>query len=186
MLPRAARQASRSSQLRVSEPSIRSRYQTAPWSSRRNRSPNGELNHGSRPVSPSSHRQPFQFGAVIQTQNPAFHSAAGRKFGQHRSQVPPGTLHPARRIQLGKESNQHAPSLPCTFNVRKPFIGIAFDAASAHGFVRGSPLLHEGQQLFHTVQVDIRRIRLAIVRAESEIDDGGNHPRIAGGLYVQF
>jgi hypothetical protein len=34
--------------------------------------------------------------------------------------VPPSTLHPARRIQLRKQSNDHAPSLPSTATDGKP------------------------------------------------------------------
>jgi hypothetical protein len=51
---------------------------------------------------PSGHVQPFQLRFIIQAQNAAFQPAAGRKFRHHRSQMPPGPLHPTRSIQFWK------------------------------------------------------------------------------------
>ncbi len=57
-------------------------------------------------------RHAMQLGRVVQAQQPALHLAALGELGDHRSQMPPCSLDPAGWLELGKESNNHAPSLP--------------------------------------------------------------------------
>jgi hypothetical protein len=61
----------------------------------------------------AAHGHAMQFPRIVQAQQPAIHVPARREFAHHRCQMTAGPLHPANGIQLSKQSNQHAPSLPC-------------------------------------------------------------------------
>ena len=57
-----------------------------------------------------------QLRRIIQAEKAAIHAAAGGEFREHGRQVAAGPLHPAGCVQLGKEANEHAQSLPSTAN----------------------------------------------------------------------
>ncbi len=59
-----------------------------------------------------AHRHSVQGGCVIQAEYPAFHRAGGGEFGNDRCHMPASALHPAGCVQLRKEADYHAPSLP--------------------------------------------------------------------------
>jgi hypothetical protein len=69
---------------------------------------------------PPRHKHPVQLRRVIQAQQAAAHLAVCRKFAKHSRQMPAGALHSAGRVQLGEQSNDHAPSLTTAAPERKP------------------------------------------------------------------
>jgi hypothetical protein len=59
-----------------------------------------------------SHRHAMQLWAVVQCQQPALHPAPGCELRHHRRQMPPCALYSAICVELGKQTDDHAPSLP--------------------------------------------------------------------------
>src|SRR5712672_2051874 len=81
------------------------------------------------------HRHSMQFRRVVEAQQPALHSVAGGEFAHHRSHVASRPLHSARRIQLRKESKEHASSLPSTAPEHKMPQALSFSGALASGVI---------------------------------------------------
>ena len=54
----------------------------------------------------------MQLRTVVQGQQPAVHAAAGREFRHHCSEMPPCALYSPVCVEFGKQTDDHAPSLP--------------------------------------------------------------------------
>jgi len=61
----------------------------------------------------AAHGHPVQLSRVIQAEQAVVQVPARGEFAKHGRKMPARPLHPARPIQFCKQSNQHAPSLPC-------------------------------------------------------------------------
>src|SRR5258705_10827208 len=123
----------------------------------------------------------MQFRRVVEAQQTALHSVAGGEFAHHRSHVASRPLHSARRIQLRKESKEHASSLPSAAPEHKLPQARGFSGASASGVVTQNV-----SKVREVIEVNIGRMRGAIVHAEAIVDRGGACSRIARGLHVDF
>src|SRR5258707_779470 len=127
------------------------------------------------------HRHSMQFRRVVEAQQPALHSVARGEFAHHRSHVASRPLHSARRIQLRKESKEHASSLPSAAPEHKMPQAGGFSGALAGGVVA-----HNVSKVLEVIEVNIGRMRGAIVHTEAIVDRGGACSRIARGLHVYF
>src|SRR5258707_2311973 len=114
------------------------------------------------------HGYAMQFPRVIEAQQPALHSVARGEFAHHRSHVASRPLHSARRIQLRKESKKHASSLPSAAPEHKLPQARGFSGALAGGVVA-----HNVSKVRAVIEVNIGRMRGAIVHTEAIVDRGG-------------
>src|SRR5882757_8221190 len=127
------------------------------------------------------HGHSMQFRRVVETQQTALHSVADGEFAHHRSHMASRPLYSARRIQLRKESKKHASSLPSTAPEHKMPQARGFSGALAGGVVA-----HNVSKVREVIEVNIGRMRGAIVHTEAIVDRGGTRSRIARGLHVYF
>src|SRR5258705_2810375 len=127
------------------------------------------------------HRHAMQFRRVVEAQQTALHSVAAGEFAHHRSHVSSRPLHSARRIQLRKESKEHASSLPSTAPEHK-----MPQARGFSGTLASAVVTQNVSKVLEVIEVNIARMRGAIVHAEAIVDRGGACSRIARGLHVYF
>ncbi len=81
------------------------------------------------------HRHAMQFRRVVEAQQTALHAVTRREFAHYRGHVASRALHSARRIQLRKESKEHASSLPSTAPEHKMPEALGFSGALAGGVI---------------------------------------------------